>query len=414
MSRVALILSVGERADPLLKAVERAREEGGELALFAVYGRPFPNRPTSPLDTLNKLREKAQEWGIELHPFQAHDPLDFDSCMRAAELALREAIDWGAERVIFNFSGGTKPLASALVYVAISRTVGLETSLEYTREKPFEVVPLPTVAEERMREALRLASRFSYSSALAVLEAPQPRGRYGFLYQALKALSLWDSFLYKKAFEEMRQLRFKAEPLVDDPQLSKLSGTILRLSEVAGRMANLVKWLAGGDLARAANDPKGLSLFPADALENAFRRLEEGRFADAALRAYRAVECAAQALLLAKHGFWPGKPDWSLLPEGVRGKFMDLVGYPRPPVNLGLRDSLLLLQLLGLIGPEWQAKFDEFASIRNQSLLEHGYREVSREGAEKALEIGEEFVSSILEHLGEDLNKLRLSLRHEV
>ena len=414
MSRTALILSVGESADPLFKAMERAKDDG-EIALFPVYGRPFPGRPISPLDIVNELKEKAQEFEFELvNPVQAHDPLDLQSCIQAAEIALKSALEWGAEKIVFNFTGGTKPLASGLLYVAISRTTGLEVSLEYTREKPFEVISLPTVSEERMREALRLASSFSYSQAAAFLKAPDLRGRPAFLHRALNALSFWDGFLYKEAYEEMRRLRPKAELLIEDRLLGKLSLTILRLSDVAGRMANLVKWLAGGNLNQASKDPKGLSLLPADALENSFRRLKEGRFADAALGAYRAVECAAQVLLLSKYGFWPGKPNWELLPEGTKEKLMSFLGYSRLPFNLGLRDSLILLHNLSLIGPEWSGKFESFCSIRNQSLLEHGYSEVSREGAERALKLGEELTSSIIKHLGGNLDELRSSLRHKV
>ena len=79
--KTALVITIGGTADPILKAVEEAQKEGGEVTVFLLYGRPFPGQIPSPFDVANEAKRKGQGLGLRVRLFEASGPEDIDDIL---------------------------------------------------------------------------------------------------------------------------------------------------------------------------------------------------------------------------------------------------------------------------------------------------------------------------------------------
>ena len=48
--KTAVVITSGNTAEPILKAIEDAAQEGGEVMVYLIYGKPFPQQSPSPLE----------------------------------------------------------------------------------------------------------------------------------------------------------------------------------------------------------------------------------------------------------------------------------------------------------------------------------------------------------------------------
>lgn len=145
-----------------------------------------------------------------------------------------------------------------------------------------------------------------------------------------------------------------------------------------------------GKLPLAQEEAKGSILLIADLLENAQRRSREGRYADAVLRSYRAVEAAVQLALLQR-----GQNPWN----------------PRVSLEQGCQR----LRELGVhLTEEMNSRLKSLQQSRNYSFPEHGYNPVDGAEATSALEnahaLAEVLVNATIP--GADLAQERKRLAH--
>jgi len=417
-----LILTVGTTADPLLKAVEEQRAEDPELSVFVVYGRPFPNQDPNPFDVAVQVRQRAAELGVPVETREVSDPEDIDVCLHVARSVLHEAIT--ADRVVVDFTGGTKPISAALVHAAISEPLSGQLVLEYTggplRDSAGRVLREAmhlrrserTATEELLRQVLNLLHRSAYREARIFAQRLPDRGRAGFVRRAVEALYAWDEFDYEASVQSLRQLYGPARAMQDVPEVGAVAGLLCRLLEPGNRLERLVRDLRGLQEGDGPFPPlDATALLVADALENAARRLGEERPTDCVLRAYRAVECAVQAQLLARR-INPWRPNWDELERLVLDRYLEAVDKKGLPRELALSTGLRLLETFeGPLPAPLQDRLRDLQLHRNRSYLEHGYQRIKHADAERLLEYAEELCAHILRT---DMAGLRSSVTHSV
>ncbi len=440
----ALVLTVGTTADPLLGAVEQQHEQDPRLVVYLLYGRPFPGQDPSPFDVAVQVKDRAGKLGLRAEVREIPDPEDVDECLRVCREVLREAE--GYDRVVVDFTGGTKAMSAAVAHAALTAPLSGQLVFEYTggkvrdqhgrvlREAMRRRVTERTATEELVRQVLELLPKFAYREALALVRRLPQAGRAGFVGQAVAALSAWDEFDYGAARELLQKQYGAARAVQDAAELAPLAGLILRLLEPANRMVDAlrrVQVLQEGSL-RDWPDPEAMSLLVADALENASRRLAEGRPTDTVLRAYRAVEMAVQTRLVARR-VSPWNPDWQALGEDVVRRYVArLKGSSAPsgqvgeereappgtvetvplPRELALTTGLRLVEVLDRPLPDRLADhLQDLQHTRNRSYLEHGYKRVRGEDGFRLLAYADEICAFVLQA---DVRALRKRVTHHV
>ncbi|MDQ7820094.1 MAG: TIGR02710 family CRISPR-associated CARF protein [Armatimonadota bacterium] len=419
----ALILTVGTTADPLVKAVEEHLRQDPDLVVFLLYGRPFPGQDPSPFDVAQQVRSRAAQLGVRAEPREVTDPENLDVCLEAAREVLREAA--GNDQVIVNFTGGTKPLSAAVVHAALTEPIAGSLVMEYTggerRDSAGRVVSGAmrvrpnerTATEETTRQVLELLRRFAYREARYLASRLPEAGRAGFIKRCVDALYKWDEFDYEASRELLWRHYEVARALGDVGKLAPLAHLVQRLVEPADRLVGASRQLRQLQDGRATDwpQPEDVALLTADTLENAARRLTEERFTDTVLRAYRAVETAVQARLLA-HRVNPWRPEWDRLDPGLRSRYQLALEGRNLPRELALTTGLRLVEILEGPLPETLTELlRDIQFNRNRSYLEHGYHRVQAGDARRLLDHAAEVCAHLLQA---DLVGLRERVTHSV
>jgi CRISPR-associated protein (TIGR02710 family) len=454
-----LVLTVGTTSEPLVKAVDelhaelnsadapQGRPDRHRLEVLLIYGRPFPGQSPSPFDVAQEVKARADKIGVPVRPCEVADPEDLDTCLQAVRSILRQIQD--ADRIVVNFTGGTKALSAAAVHAALTESPVVEVVFDYVggqvRDAAGRVVrqamrvrrSARTAVDELLGHVLDLAERCAYREALALAQRLPDSGRCGFVRRAVDALCKWDEFDYEGAVTLLGPLCGQARGMTDVPRVGQLAATVMALIEPGDRLKRLVRDLSRvqeGALSHPGAPLSDMGLLTADALENAERRLREGRHTDSVLRAYRAVETAVQARLLA-HDINPWRPNWGAMDPSVVDAFLELqrgrpswppqsgaqplprVGAPETPTpraalpaDLGLGAGLALVRVMERDMPEdLLRRLGDLQTCRNQSHLEHGYRRITADDARRLVGYGAELASHILGH---DIAPLRRQVSH--
>ncbi len=417
-----LLLTVGTTADPLVKAIEEQLHDHPDLVVYLLYGRPFPGQEPSPFEVAQQVKDRAAQLGVRAEPREVPDPEDLDACLQAARGALREAS--GADLVVVDFTGGTKPLSAAVVHAALTEPVAGSLVMEYTggavRDSAGRVVREAmrlrrserTATEEITRRVLDLVRRSAYREARYLAGRLPEAGRAGFVRSCVDALYAWDEFDYEAARDLLVRNYAAARALGDVGELAPLAGVVQRLLEPASRLVDTSRKLHRLQDGQGKDwpQPEDVALLAADALENAARRLAEGKPTDTVLRAYRAVETAVQARLLANR-VNPWRPDWDRLDPARRSEY-ELALAGRLPQELALTTGLRLVEVLEGPLPGTLAEFlRDIQFNRNRSYLEHGYHRVQEADARRLLGYAHEVCAHLLKV---DLAGLRARVTHSM
>jgi CRISPR-associated protein (TIGR02710 family) len=419
--KTALVITIGGTADPILRAVEEAQKEGGAVTVFLLYGRPFPGQRPSPFDVANEAKQKGAAIEVAVRLLEAANPEDINDSLKVLRGVFREAAE--AERVIVNFTGGTKVLSAAAVHAALTEPLGGELILDYTggplrdeqgrvlREAMRVVRSERTATDEILQQVLERLRGANYREARLLTGRLPERGRAGFVKRATEALYLWDEFDYEASVQILRRLHDPAKALSDDKALSGLTELVSRLLEPGHRLCSLIPGLRQAQQGEASvgSQAQHFQLLVADALENALRRSQEGRATDSVLRSYRAVEVAVQARLL-QNGVNPWRPNWERIEGETLKCYLDLMNASRPPESLALSAGLMLLQAMGQkLTDEGRKRLTDIQQLRNYSYLEHGYQRLKVDDAQRL----NEYAGTLCEQLlGISLAPIRASVSH--
>ncbi len=423
MAEWALVLTVGTTADPLKKAVEEAKmeaeKENASLTVYLLYGRPLPNQHPDPFQVAAEVRQHAENLGLKVQTCEISEPEDLDVCLSEMRSLLQGLS--GADKVIVNYTGGTKAMSAATVHSALTTSFAGELELHYVggsvRDKNGRVIreameirrAAQTATQERMERILELMREHRYELAAYLAEGLPEQGRSWFLKSASKALLLWDNFAYEEAATILRGLNQQAQILVDDPKLGRLAETVRRLvSEVITHILETVKAFRKWEISdQVSISLEGVQLLCADILENASRHLQRREWNEAVLRSYRALEAAVQGAL-ALLGINPWR--FELLPE-QKEAIQEQLGYM--PKELTLWSGIIVWQIVTdkRLDDEKQKCLKDIQQLRNRSILEHGYRACGQPDAERVFNYANEIASWVL---GSDLKPLREKVRLQV
>jgi CRISPR-associated protein (TIGR02710 family) len=409
----AILLTAGTAPEPLKKCLEEAKEERKPL-IYILYGRPFPGQSPSPLENASEVRDFAIKMGFKVISLEVPDPEDLQECIRICETAVRSAIDHGAKTIIANYTGGTKPMSAALVHTVLTKIpFGPKVYLDYiggiARDKSGRVLresmktrrEAETYQSERVDQALAIAKNYRFMEAISILRDIEIKGRSAFIKDGLESLCLWDQFQYQEAEKKISSLIYTAKIVRGEEKLAKLAETILDLSKYARRLSYLISKLQSLEskdreaIEDLASDREGLGILSIDAYNNAERRLIEGRWIDVALRSYRAVEVAVQAVLISRYKINPWDPDWSLLQVPLQEQLRSCLGLQKLPREITLGTGYALLEVfhgdLGISEP-----LKSLQTIRNHSFLEHGYQKISEKAASQSIEYSKKILTKLL------------------
>lgn len=415
----ALVLSVGGSPAPLIKSIEHYKPES---VIFVASK-----------DSNEKIKEiLSHEKSGSIKRFATiilsnHE--DLVECVRE----IREAIPAKLENLklpadkllIADITGGSKCMSSALTlammdfrckfnYVGGKRRDkdGLGAVVDGEEKNAHTLNPWDAMG---LTEARPLVSYFNSGQFAAAREKalflksrlPDYSPFYDGLALIIEGFESWDVFdlrraknLFEQGMGKMRAYDNKAHKNFK-PLYERLRKAQSILNEVAEDAAILT------DKKKQRASIKG-DAYLRDLIANARRRAERGRFDDAAARLYSAVEKTAK-IALAKKGINNSDvtreqldamgPDLIAKYSGVFAADAPLAYDGKPKkVQLPLTDSYLALLAIEPEAPlsvayrEHAEELQNVLSLRNQSLLAHGYDPVTEEHYKKFEKIAMDFL----------------------
>lgn len=385
---------------PLVQSIREANP--GFLLLFATEG----------------TRENAACIGSELGRTDGDSPVHvLKSPKDDVELLFKEMLDEVSgllrarsirpEDTAADYTTGTKPMSAALVLVAVRLGLGSVKYISVRRgedkrplpgtERTLTFVPRGFAASLVLRSALDLMQGYRFDTVLRLL-APLPDHLLSHAEQDLKAglLALASAYLNWDLF---RHIRFQAAH-----GKAKL-GHVRELEQFRASAGTLSAVHRLGELA-ARGQLSDLAV--ADLINNALRRIEEGKYDDATARLYRACEMLGQWRLLTRYGLDSSNIDLTK----VKKESVDWLNSRRrgSRTEIGLRDVFTLLkELEDTLGrqfwkdPALQALLEK----RNQSILAHGMVPVEENDCRKLAELVTALARSVTTRFDDSLTLLR-------
>ena len=369
MHKHVLLCTVGGSPEPIVRTIRSLGP--AYVCFFCTDADPATGKAGS-------REQVVEEQGIAAQVGLADDR--FEVCvvpaddMDGAYVKMREAAarlaDRG-ERLVANYTGGTKTMTAALVCAALERedmalqlVSGARPSLDKVQPGTEEVL---AASVDRLRLSRAMSrhldawSRFAYGEAIAGLDAieidagNQDRQRLTFARTLSAVFARWDDFDHNGAWERLESFR------------KTLWGHYPRL------WSNL-------ESLRRKREPRTDLLRLWDLWRNAERRAAQGRHDDAVARWYRLVEWTAQWLLRRKPGAETADFPPDLLPRG-------LIVPPAPDgkIRLGLTGAWRVAadqyehEAPGQFHRDHAEELRDLLKERNESILAHGFKPVTAE-----------------------------------
>ena len=294
--------------------------------------------------------------------------------------------------LVVDFTSGTKAMSAGAVLAAtsenatISYVAGKRVGGKVVRgeEQVLSYSPVKGMVDSEIKILRELFNTYQYESCMEVIKRieemtsdPEITERLRRYRQLVEGYSLWDRFDHKKALEILRTFD---RSIVNIERNKKI---LLKMER---------------------ENYESYDLLIADILNNARRRMEEGKYDDAVARLYRTVELIAQYRLKMKYEIDTSDVDtWHLKTLGMERKVLEKYEELRDEkgkIKLPLRKDFELLQDLGdEIGKKFleDKKMQDLLSRRNKSILAHGLVPVKREDAERMFESVREYVELVVE-----------------
>ena len=384
-----LLCTVGGSHPPILKAIESAAPR--HVCFFCTDRDPGTGKPGSIDQIIGKGKVIKARYGDEKPtlpaiPVQAGladgdfetrvvpaDDLD-GACTVMRTAAAKLAERFPGTQFIADYTGGTKTMTAALVCAALERddvelrlVAGARPDLLRVADGTEQAVTA-SVARLRIDRAmapyLGAWRRFAYHEAAEGLDririgaGDADRARLGLAQGLSRALARWDDFDHAGALKLIEPYASRIAPCY--PKMLPVLRCLTRESDTRHVSARL--W---------------------DLWRNAERRAHQGRFDDAVARWYRLTEWTAQWQLRSKLDADTADFPRDLLPASVDAQ-PDRDGK----IKIGLWSAW---QVVGerLQGPAQDliarhgAELRDLLSIRNDSLLAHGFRPVRKSDWER-------------------------------
>jgi len=314
-----------------------------------------------------------------------------------------------ADDATADITSGTKPMSAALTLAAVKLGIGYLRYIAVRKTADQQVCAgteeLRTFRPLGFRSSLLLDSAFSLMrqyrfDAVRQLLDPMPdhllseteRATRQCLLCLAAAYSCWDTFSHVRFQGEIGKAKFAGS---------------LELAEFrpSGHSTRTVL-----ELGRALEAGKLTDLAVVDLVNNARRRIEEGKYDDATARLYRACEMLAQWQLAGKHGIETANVDLNKVPAASRAWLEKCRSGKDGEVQIGLRRAFqLLADLRDGLGIRFVSD-KELPGVlreRNDSILAHGAKPIRKDAAEGLLRRVEKLAEEVIPDYGSKTALLR-------
>ncbi|MDP2605300.1 MAG: TIGR02710 family CRISPR-associated CARF protein, partial [Deltaproteobacteria bacterium] len=376
-----LIISVGSTIEPIVVSIAEHRPD------FVIF---FASEQT--IESIGAIKARLQEQNVAIRNrnVMIADAEDLEACyasaLQCAEIALeagRQAAD-----VVVDFTGGTKAMTAALTLATVGK--GFAFSYVGGRERSKEGRGVVTTGSERIvrrrdpfvlyavHERRRLAqyvNRYQFQAAEAVARDLQARPifepdrvAFEFIGDVAAGYEAWDRFLFDDAQRKLKSASRKWAPAIR-------ANPALRYAELQPMIeAHVIRLELIQDKTHRLRQVH--ALLAEELLANAARRSEEGKYDDAIVRLYRALELGGQIAVQKTLGCGTDKVPVERLPASLRDEYQQR--YQRQPnfVQLALDATYRLLEALDQPeGKQFASRAEQFRKIqsaRNGSWLAHG------------------------------------------
>jgi CRISPR-associated protein (TIGR02710 family) len=296
--------------------------------------------------------------------------------------------------IIVDYTGGTKNMSAALVLATIEYTSkysyvggvertkeGIGVVVDDKEKMLFHDNPWMELALTERKKASILFNKGRYASAAEVLKdiankIPEKEGIFFKSFSGIvEGYDLWDRFKHKDAHIKIRKNldTFKAYCYGSrEERLNKLVDHIKRNVEF---------------LEKLITEKEDYYFY--DLIANAKRRADlEGKYDDAVARLYRAIEFLAQNRLKSKYSIKTSNINKIDIPNSLRDEYIKKYTDPEGKINLPLYASYKLLEELhDELGKRFMVQYERelkhLLSLRNNSILAHGFDSISKNAYEK-------------------------------
>ncbi|MFN3467231.1 MAG: TIGR02710 family CRISPR-associated CARF protein [Candidatus Brocadiales bacterium] len=383
MPKKAMLITVGtgkDRKDIAQAICLSIREQNPNLVKFITSDKT--EKETLPLILENPVMKERPQENIVIQ-----DENDVEKIYKECKQVLQKVISEGYE-VSVDYTSGTKAMSAGACLAAVSQRANTLVYTHGARDTTGRVIPgtermyalypnLIYIDQDHHRFVL-FFNKYSFSTCLEIAkdvknkcERPEVQEQWNFLEKLAFAYYAWDKFELKEASDFLNQI--DKSPYL---QTYGLKSKIERHKQILHKEQN--------------NNYCEERII--DLLQNARRRAKEGKFDDAVARLYRLLEYLAQYVLYTKYnGFETSTPNYDKLEtKEIKEKYKDK--------KLGLTQAYSILRDLRspLGNAFFDRGYDKKLSIRNDSILAHGFNPVGKGGYPKLLEILENMLKEII------------------
>ncbi len=415
----ALIISAGGASAPLLYSINQHRPE--YLICFC--------SPASRGTIVDKVLSALEYHPLDREFIMTPDEQDLEKSVSVLLTRLPEVLSyWNLtyDDLIADFTGGTKVMSSSLVLV-MSRYIGrfsyvggsfrdgmgVGKVVDGHEQMLHQKNPWNELAIEALADMSLLFNRCRFLPAAELAEAtggrtPARKSLFDALKVAADAYAHWDGFQYGKALNLLKQAENKLKALTAETEQAQLrrfqtevTANLPVLDQLVAEYNAIAKSTPKAGHHAASEPEKQDLLLIRDLLANAVRRAEvEHKYDDAVSRLYSAIEKMAKVRL--KLGYQIDNSDVrpEQLPESLRDSMQRECAneHVGGKIQLPLHKSFQLLQALGdplgIAYHERELDLTKVLSIRNGSLLAHGFEPVRPETYDMLLNIALGFLGT--------------------
>ncbi|MCX7926521.1 MAG: TIGR02710 family CRISPR-associated CARF protein [Candidatus Omnitrophica bacterium] len=354
--------------------------------------------------------------GRKYNPVIIKDENDVEHVRQVTLKTINELLNsYDSSDIAIDYTSGTKSMSAGVVIAGLERRIGSLIYIYGTRNKNGRVIsgtekiisfePNRTYVEYLFREAINSFNSWRFDVCLQQLKEasslvlePVVIDKIDILERLAKGYSFWDCFNLEEAFHILDGL--------------ELQNNFLREWGIKSKIEKNKEFLYKESKNKFCIE-RGIDLF-----ENAQRRAMEYKFDDAVARLYRCLEYIAQ-LKIFERGLYSalGKEvdtenlDIDKLPSSLKDKYIKKKDERDGKIRLGIYEDYQLLFLLD--DPLGKLFMDDFGtdglnqllSIRNSSILAHGFSPVKEEVYKKMLNKTKKFLETLLPNTEDLLTK---------
>ncbi|MEM2583008.1 MAG: TIGR02710 family CRISPR-associated CARF protein [Candidatus Thermoplasmatota archaeon] len=334
------------------------------------------------LKTVEEIKKQYSEDKKEELNYEFVEISDIDSFYACYEKMEKKIKEYEGNDILIDYTSGTKTMTTTAAIVAMLYQKKLYL-ISGKRGKNGIVVP--GTEEVREQNLFAAYNKYAFDKAKEAFNSYRYEDAKNYLKQIVgmeetkdykeivEAYYLWDKFEHEKAQEKLANVK--------NDILNQNKSFLGKLSKAKWREEFLIP----------------------DLLNNAYRRIEEGKYDDAVARLYRVIEMVAQYRLKEKYGLNPSEIKWGDL-ETKSVKNLEKYENKRDErgiIRLALQECYQLLKDLNdEIGNVIEDKeLKDLLKKRNESILAHGIEPVNKEEAVKLFEKAKEIAKKVIEKL---------------